>query len=74
MTGQESDAVKAKQSDAQRFYDALKLITRYQSPERLRATAEKQYGLDFCEALEMAYDNIQTEALAALHRKRRPKS
>jgi hypothetical protein len=63
----------AKQSDAQRFYDALKRITRYQSAERLAATSEKQYGLEPQEALEMAYDNIQGEARAALHGKRRPK-
>ena len=72
-TGYCSAHAPVKPSDAQRYYDTLKRITRYQSPERLVATAERQYGLTPAEALEMAYDNIQTEAQAAIHGKRRPK-
>jgi hypothetical protein len=34
-----------KQSDAQRFYDFLKRLTLYQSPERLRKHSEKEWGL-----------------------------
>lgn len=59
-----------------RFYQALKRIVRYMSPERLRRQAEKQYGLTYEEALEMAYDNIQGEAMSALkgyRQKRKPK-
>lgn len=38
----------------------------YQSPEELRENCESQYGLDFSDALEMSYDNIQSEAAATL--------
>lgn len=40
----------------------LKIAKRYQSPDRLRKNSEKDYGLDYEEALEMAYENIQTDA------------
>lgn len=50
-----------------RFYHALKRIKAYMSPERLRREAERQYGLSYEEALEMAYDNVQGEAISALH-------
>jgi hypothetical protein len=36
------------------------------SPEKLRKNSEKQYGLDYEEALEMSYDNIQNRAKFAL--------
>jgi hypothetical protein len=49
-----------------RFAEALSRITRYMSPERLRRHAEKTYGLDYEEALEMAYENMLGEAKAAL--------
>lgn len=62
-----------KASNELRYFDALKRITQYDSPERLRRTAEKQYGLDPAEVIEMAYDNIQGEARAALQGRRRPK-
>ena len=61
-------------SDAQRYYDALKRIARgYQTAAQLRRRAG-QYGLTFEEEIEMSYENIQGEAAAAIHRKRRPKS
>ena len=42
---------------------ALKTISKsYQTPNQLRRGSEGQYGLDYTEALEMAYDNIQSEA------------
>lgn len=63
-----------KQSNEQRYFDALKRITKYMSPERLRARSEREYGLSFEEALEMAYDNIQGEAEIVVRGKRRPKS
>lgn len=56
-----------------KFYRALKRIAAYMSPERLRRQAEREYGLSYEEALEMAYDNIQGEAHAALRGYRRPK-
>ena len=62
------------QSNEQRYFDALKRIAKaYDSPERIAATAERKYGLEPAEALEMAYDNIQGEARAAIHGRRRPK-
>lgn len=45
---------------------ALRRISKdYQKPEQLRRASEKQYGLDYEEALEMAYENIQHEAAQA---------
>jgi len=42
-----------------------KIARHYQQPEEMRETSEDEYGLDFSEALEMAYENIQGEAAAA---------
>ncbi len=65
---------ETQQSNERRYYDALKRIAKaYQSSDRIAAMAEKQYGLEPREALEMAYDNIQGEAEVALRGKRRPK-
>jgi hypothetical protein len=60
-------------SNELRYFEALKRITQYQSLERMRRHAEKDWGLPFDEVLEMAYDNIQTEARNAIRGKRRPK-
>jgi hypothetical protein len=49
-----------------RFRFALLRITKYMRPEQLRRAAEKQYGLSYEESLEMAYENLQGEARAAL--------
>lgn len=44
----------------------LKRIAKgYQTTEQLRRGSEKQYGLEYEEALEMAYENIQVEAETA---------
>jgi hypothetical protein len=56
-----------------RFSEALRRITAYMTPEQLRRRSEKEYGLSYNEALEMAYENIQGEAQAALKGYRRPK-
>lgn len=45
--------------------NALKRIKAYQSPEKLRKDSSKDWGLDFEEAIEMAYENIQGEAAFA---------
>jgi hypothetical protein len=63
----------AAMSREQKFYDALKRITKYASPEWLRSNSERYAGLDYVQALEMAYENMQEEARAAVHRIRRPK-
>lgn len=44
----------------------LKRINKYQSPERLRKSSEREYGLEYEEALEMAYENVLSEARDAL--------
>lgn len=36
------------------YFDALRRITQYQSPDQLRRNSEREYGLDFNEALEYA--------------------
>lgn len=60
-------------STERRYYDALKRIAHdYASPEKIRRTAERQYGLSPEEALEYAYENIQQEAITAIKGKRRP--
>lgn len=61
-----------KQSNEQRYFDALKLIAAFSSPEELHRNAEK-FGLyDGFEHIEMAYENAIAEARAAVFRKRRP--
>lgn len=40
----------------------LKRIATYQTPAQLRKESQSQYGLDFEEAIEYAYENMQTEA------------
>lgn len=45
--------------------NALKKIKAYQSPAKLRKDSSKDWGLDFEEAIEMAYENIQNEAAVA---------
>jgi len=46
--------------------ETLKRIRDYNSPEKLRRESEKDFGLGFEEALEMAYENIQAEATGAI--------
>lgn len=55
------------------LYTALKRITLYDSPERLRRASEKNWGVPFEEAIEMAYDNVQGEAKIAIKGVRFPK-
>lgn len=57
-----------------KLYWALKRIASYDSPEKLRRTSQKVYGLEGDEAIEMAYDNVLSEAKAAVHGVRPPKN
>lgn len=57
----------------QRYYDALRFIASYESPERLKRNADKDYGLEPHEAIEMAYDNVLDAAKRAIKGMRRPK-
>lgn len=55
-----------------RLYNALKLITAYMQPAELQRKAEKLYGLEYGEALEMAYENVLQTAKDAIKGMRRP--
>lgn len=57
-----------------KFAQALDRIRSYDSPERLRRHCEKDYGLAYEEALELAYENMREEARAALRGYRPPKA
>ncbi len=46
--------------------NALIEITKYQTPYKLRKDSEKDWGVDFEEAIEMAYENIQVTAKDAV--------
>lgn len=56
------------------YFTALRTIAReYMTADELRRKASQEYGLPFEEALEMAYENMQAVAKAAIHGKRAPK-
>ena len=55
------------------MYSALKRITKYDSTDRLRRDGEESWGVPFAEALEMAYENLQSEARAGLSGVRQPR-
>lgn len=40
------------------MWATLKEISKYQSPQKLKRRAKKQYGLSGDEAIEMAYENV----------------
>lgn len=45
---------------------ALRKIAKgYQTSDQIRRNSEKEYGLEFSEALEYSYDNLQNEAKTA---------
>lgn len=46
--------------------EALLEIKAYDSTEKLRKDSERDWGLEFEEVLEMAYDNIQATAAFAV--------
>jgi hypothetical protein len=50
----------SNENDALRV--SLKRISSYQSVDKMRRDSEKDWGLPFEEALEMAYENVITEA------------
>lgn len=49
-----------------KMVSSLKAIRNYQTPSQLRKNSEKDWGLEYTEALEMSYENIQEEAKYAL--------
>lgn len=56
-----------------KLHQALKRISAYQSPERLRRDSQKEWGLDYETALEMAYENVLEEAKSVIKGVRVPK-
>lgn len=54
---------------ARQFNNMLRVLRKiakvYQTPAQLRKNSHQQYGLDYEEALEMAYENLQSEAALA---------
>jgi hypothetical protein len=60
-------------SNEQRYFDALRKITRYQTVEQLRKHGQKDWGLPFEEVLEYSYENVIQEAKNAVRGRRRPK-
>lgn len=54
-----------QKSQFNQMLNALKTIGQYQSPDKLRKDSSKDWGLDYPEALEMSYENIQETAKTA---------
>lgn len=49
------------------MHEALRRIAKeYQTPDQLRKSCEKQYGLSYNESITMAYENLQAEAKQAI--------
>jgi hypothetical protein len=46
--------------------NALIEISKYETVDKLRRDSEKEWGIDFDEALEMAYENMQNTAKYAV--------
>lgn len=64
---------KAPSNNEQLYFDALTRIAKaYMTPAQIRKAARDKYGLDYAEALEMAYENILAEAKGAIKGKKRP--
>jgi hypothetical protein len=59
--------------NGQRYHEALRQIAKeYLTTEQLAKRAEKLYGVNYHEALEMSYDNIQATAANAIRGRHRP--
>lgn len=59
---------KLQEEQFNRMLAALRQIARFQAPEELRRLSWKSYGLDYAEALEMAYENVRWTAKQATYR------
>ncbi len=58
---------KKQWADYHRMRHALITITKFQSTERLRSKSFEDWGLEYDEAIEMAYENIKEIAKQAVH-------
>lgn len=56
----------------QQYYDALKRISRYMTPEQIRR-AGAGGPLNYVEYLEMCYENVLEDAKHQIKGRRRPK-
>lgn len=63
---------KTAHTNELRYYDALRRISSYQSVEYLRKHSLRDWGVEFGEGLEMAYENVIDDAKRAVRGKRRP--
>jgi soluble cytochrome b562 len=57
---------KKQMQDFNKMRNALIEITKYQTPDKLHRDSKKDWGVEFEEALEMAYENIQSTAKYAV--------
>jgi hypothetical protein len=62
-----------EQRDYEQMYCALRRIAKYDTPAQMMRSSRKQWGLDFAECVEYAYENIQGEAKSGLKGVRKPK-
>jgi len=58
--------------DYAQMYSVLARISRFMSIKSLRSNAEQHYGLEPNEAIELAYENVISEAKLGLRRVRKP--
>lgn len=66
MKNQKINITRKQAAQYNMMLASLKRISKqYQTPAQLRRNSEKQYGLGYEETLEMAYENLQTEAANA---------
>ena len=61
------------QKKIEQMYNALRRITMYDNPARLKKTSGARYGLPDFEAIEYAYENVLAEARVGLRGVRMPK-
>lgn len=57
---------KKQIEDFNKMRSALIEITNYQTPDKLRKDSENDWGVEFEESIEMAYENIQQTAKFAV--------
>jgi hypothetical protein len=55
-----------------KFYEALKKITGYDSPEKLKKQAQRDYKFSYEELLEKAYKKTIETATRAINGEKRP--
>ena len=66
MNGQQTNGRSSWERRAEHAEAALRVIASYHSLSYLRRKSTGQYGLEYTEALEMAYENIIGGAKSAL--------